>query len=96
VCRYPDTPPSARVLEIIHEDMYCEQYTGPMSPERRELLETACEAQRSAVKLAQEGKMEQAIVGYASHCSTFGLRVCCVLRFCVAGTITCASWQPSC
>ena len=72
VRRYPDTPPSARLLEVIHEDMYCEQYTGPMSPERRTLLETACEAQRSAMKLAQEGKMEQAIVGCVQMCSFMG------------------------
>jgi hypothetical protein len=59
---YPDTAPSARLLEPIHDDMYSEQYTGPMSPERRTLLETACETQRSAVQAAQEGNMEQAIV----------------------------------
>jgi hypothetical protein len=64
VIRYPDTPASARLLEVIHEDMYCEQYTGPMAPERRALLENACEAQRSAVRLAQEGNLDQAIVRY--------------------------------
>jgi hypothetical protein len=76
--------------------MYCEQYTGPMSPERRTLLETACEAQRSAMKLAQEGKMEQAIVGCVQMCSFMGC-VCARLTVCcVAGTITFANWQPSC
>jgi hypothetical protein len=46
--------------------MNCEQFTGPMSAEKRTLLQTACDMQRSGSKLAREGKYDQAIVAYVN------------------------------